>query len=363
MTDEKRPPLYAVHDDAGAKFTPFGGWQMPVEFTGIRDEHECVREAVGKFDVSHMGEVTVTGPDALELMNRLTTNDVARLDPGEAQYAAIVNDDGVMLDDTIVYRLPESSDEEFLFVPNAGHDVEMTDRWVRYRDNWHLDASVQNVTEEYAMFAIQGPDAPDLVNEVVDGRIIDYAHNEVGHVFVEEVRCLVSRSGYTGEKGYELIVPEEAAETVWAAFDCQPCGLGARDTLRMEAGFLLSGQDFHPENEPRTPYEAGIGFAVKLESMDVGHDALEQQHHEGVEEKLVGLRLVDRGVPRHGYKIETRDGTHLGTVTSGTMSPTLNEPIGLGYVPTSHATPGTRVQVLVRDRAKKARIEALPFVE
>ncbi|PSP80283.1 glycine cleavage system protein T [Halobacteriales archaeon QS_1_68_20] len=361
--EDRRPPLYEVHDERGARFTEFGGWEMPVEFDSIREEHESVREDVGIFDVSHMGEVTVTGPDAEELMNRLVTNDVSALDRGGSLYAAVTDDEGVMLDDTVVYRLPEDSDEEFLFVPNAGHDEEMTDRWMAHRDDWHLDASINDVTEEWAMFALQGPEAEDLAGEVVEDPIVDLGRFSSRFVQVEGVRCLASRTGYTGEDGFEFVVPWDDAETVWSAFDCQPCGLGARDTLRMEAGFLLSGQDFHPEENPRTPYEGGIGFAVKLDTEFVGRDALERQKEEGVEEKLVGFRLVDRGVPRHGYTIETPDGEEIGEVTSGTMSPTLEEPIGLGYVLTEYADDGTRIRVLVRGEPKKARIEALPFVE
>jgi aminomethyltransferase len=361
--EARRPPLYDVHDERGARFTEFGGWAMPVEFDSIRDEHGSVREDVGIFDVSHMGEIAVTGPDAEALMNRLVTNDVSDLDRGEARYAAITNEDGIMLDDTVVYRLPENGDEEFLFVPNAGNDAAMTDRWFAHRDDWRLDASVNNMTDEYAMFALQGPAAEDLAEAAVETEVGDLGRFEGRFVRIEAVRCLASRTGYTGEDGFEFVVPAEDAETVWGAFDCQPCGLGARDTLRMEAGFLLSGQDFHPEENPRTPYEGGIGFAVKLDTEFVGRDALERQHEAGVEERLVGLQLIDRGVPRHGYEIRNADGEAIGEVTSGTMSPTLGEPIALGYVPTESADPGTRVRVVVRDEPKKARIEALPFVE
>ncbi len=360
---DRRPPLYDIHEARGARFTEFGGWEMPVEFDSIREEHASVRERVGVFDVSHMGEVTVTGPDAEELMNRLVTNDVSALDRGESLYAAITDDEGVMLEDTVVYRLPAGSDEEYLFVPNAGNDDAMTERWFTHRDDWHLDASINDVTDEYAMFALQGPEAEDLAGGVVEDRIVDLGRFDARFVHVEGVRCLASRTGYTGEDGFEFVVPWEDAETVWSALDCQPCGLGARDTLRMEAGFLLSGQDFHSEDDPRTPYEGRIGFAVKLDTEFVGRDALERQKEEGVDERLVGIQLIDRGVPRHGYAIETPDGEEVGTVTSGTMSPTLEEPIGLGYVPTEYADEGTTLRVVVRGEPKKARIEALPFVE
>ena len=364
----RSPPLGGVYDEQGVQVTEFGGWEMPVEFDGIREEHEAVREEAGKFDVSHMGEIELSGPDAARLLGRLTTNDPSALDPGEAQYAAITDEEGVMLDDTVIYRLPEGetprgTDAEYLFIPNAGHDEEMEDRWKDHRDEWGLDADVKNATDEYAMFAIQGPDAADLVRGVAGRDVTDLSRFDATYTEISGARALAARTGYTGEDGFEFVLPWDAAEEVWDAFDCQPCGLGARDTLRLEAGFLLSGQDFEPEENPRTPYEANIGFAVKLDHEFVGRDELERQKEEGVEEKLVGLRLLDRGIPRAGYAIETSEGEEVGTVTSGTMSPTLNEPIGLGYVPVEHAKPDTRLRVVVRGERKRARIEALPFVE
>ena len=359
----RRPQLHDVHDERGADFTDFGGWDMPVEFDGIRTEHEAVRERAGRFDVSHMGQIEVSGPDAAELCARLTTRDVAATGPGAVRYAAITDEDGVMLDDTMVTVLPEGADADLLFVPNAGHDAEMHDRWVAHRDEWDLDATVENDTEEYAMFAVQGPDAEALVADVAGEEAASLDFLAARYADVAGARCLVSRTGYTGEDGFELVLPGDAAADVWAAFDCQPCGLGARDTLRLEAGFLLSGQDFHPEELPRTPLEAGIDFAVDLEHDFVGVDALREQAAAGVDQRFVGLVLEERGVPRNGYPIETPDGEEVGLVTSGTMSPTLEEPIGLGYVDVVHGAPGTGVAVVVRGQPKKARIEALPFVE
>ena len=362
----RKPPLRDAHADRGATFTEFGGWEMPVEFDSIRDEHDAVRESAGIFDVSHMGEIAVSGPDATRLMQRLTTNDVTRLDPGDAQYAAITDDAGVMLDDTVVYRLPGSDDDpEYLFVPNAGHDAEMYDRWVDHRDEWGFDADVENRTDEWAMFAVQGPDAPDLVADAAadPSAVRDLSKFEAADVDVAGARCLAARTGYTGEDGFELLCPWDDAADAWDAFDCRPCGLGARDTLRIEMGFLLSGQDFHPEDEPRNPYEAGIGFAVKLDTEFVGRDALEAANAEGVDERFVGLSLLDRGVARHGYDIVDDDGNRLGRVTSGTMSPTLGEAVALGYLPVADADPGTRVRVVVRDEPKRAEVTSLPFLE
>ncbi|MDT3436664.1 glycine cleavage system aminomethyltransferase GcvT [Haloarcula sp. 1CSR25-25] len=360
----RSPPLSAVHETADASFTDFGGWEMPVEFESIRTEHEAVRSEVGKFDVSHMGEITVAGPDGAELTQRLITNDVTALEPGEAQYAAITDKDGVMLDDTVVYRLPEGATDEFLFIPNAGHDGEMTERWLSERDERGLDATVRNRTEEYAMLAVQGPAAPELLAAETEGITLStLSRFEVADGAVAGVDSLIARTGYTGERGFEILCPWDDAEAVWGALECQPCGLGARDTLRLEMGFLLSGQEFHPVDEPRTPYEAGIGWTVKLDTEFTGRDALEGVAAEGPEEKLVGIELVDRGVPRHGYDVTTPDGEPLGHVTSGTMSPTLGAPIALAYVPAARAEPGESVRVVVRGEPKKARIRSTPFLD
>jgi aminomethyltransferase len=358
------PPLREAHAERGAKFTEFGGWDMPVEFDSIRTEHEAVRGSAGVFDVSHMGQIEVSGPDALALMDRLTTNDVSALDPGDAQYAAITDERGVILDDTVVYRLPGGGSADYLFVPNAGHDAEMYDRWTGYRDEHGLEAEVENVTDDVAMFAVQGPDAADHVAEAADPVARDLSFFEAIYTSVEGVEVLLSRSGYTGEDGYELVCPVGSAETVYGAFeDLQPCGLGARDTLRIEMGFLLSGQDFDPEDDPRNPFEADIGFAVDLETEFVGRDALAAVAEAGVEERLTGFELLERGVPRHGYDIVDTDGRIIGTVTSGTMSPTLGEPVGMGYLPVEHADPGTALRVVVRGEQKDARVQSLPFIQ
>ncbi|PSP99707.1 glycine cleavage system protein T [Halobacteriales archaeon QS_4_70_19] len=388
----RTPPLRELHADRGATFTEFGGWDMPVEFDSIRTEHAAVRESAGLFDVSHMGEIIVSGPDATTLTDRLVTNDVAALDAGEAVYAAITDEDGVMHDDTVVYRLPADETDRaaaaapaYLFVPNAGHDEWAHGRWCDSRDEWGLDATVENVTDDWAMFALQGPAALDHLAAATDATP-DPGRFEIVGATVAGVECLVARTGYTGEDGVELLVPWAEAGTVWTAFTgpvaaaddtegeqpadgsagddrVRPCGLGSRDTLRIEAGFLLSGQDFHPEDEPRNPYEAGIGFVVKLDTEFVGRDALEGVEAEGVDEQFVGIRLVERGVPRNGYDITNTDGKVIGSVTSGTMSPTLDEPVGMGYVPTEYADPGTTVRVVVRGQQKKARVRTLPFLD
>ena len=362
----RTPPLSAAHAEAEAKLTEFGGWEMPVEFDSIRTEHAAVRTAAGKFDVSHMGQVAVSGPDAAELMDRLTTNDVTALEPGDAQYSAVTDRSGVLLDDTVVYRLPETArtprlDADYLLVPNAGHDARMYDRWVETAEASGFDATVENVTEAVGMVALQGPGAIDLLagNCASPASISRFAAE---FREVAGVDCLVARTGYTGEDGVELLFDADEAAAVWSALDCQPCGLGSRDTLRLEAGFLLSGQDFHPEENPRTPYEAGIGFAVDLDGEFVGREALAEQREAGVDERLVGVRLEERGIARHGHPIVV-DGEEVGTVTSGTMSPTLGDAIGHGYVPVEDADPGTDLGVVVRGAEKRATVEALPFYE
>lgn len=392
MTD-RLPPLHETHAARGAKFTDFGGWQMPVEFDSIREEHTAVRESVGVFDVSHMGEIEVAGPDATALMNRLTTNDVTALDPGDSQYAAITDDEGVMLDDTVVYRLPDgieagtgadalagmdrdldagAGDPAYLFVPNAGHDGQMADRWSDYRDEAGLDATVANATDDWAMLAVQGPDAADAVDDATPAdRVVGLSKFEATVAAVAGADSWVARTGYTGEDGFEVMCPASDTEAVWSAFvgedatgpTAQPCGLGARDTLRTEMGYLLSGQDFDPDDEPRTPYEARIGFVVKLDTEFVGRDALERQKEEGVDERFVGVRLLERGVPRGGYAVTDGDLTRIGHLTSGTMSPTLDEPIGLGYLHESYTAPDTEVSVVVRGDEKRAEVVIPPFLD
>jgi aminomethyltransferase len=329
-----------------------------------------------------MGEIAVEGPDATTLMQRLTTNDVTLLDPGDSQYTCVTDEDGVVLDDTVVYRLPDADADpadgfggpdapgtgtRYLFVPNAGHDGEMTGRWVDYRDDAGLDATVHDCTEEWAMVAVQGPDATRLVAAAAAGGVTGLSTFEATWTTLAGVGCWVARTGYTGEDGFEVLCPWDDAAAVWDAVadvdDCVPCGLGARDTLRIEMGYLLSGQDFHPTEEPRTPYEAGVGFTVKLDTEFVGRDALERVDAEGVEERLVGLRLLDRGVPRGGYEVTDQDGHAVGHVTSGTVSPTLGEPIALAYLPVEYGDPGTRVRVVVRGEGKRANVVTPPFVD
>ena len=361
----RTPPLQETHADRGASFTEFGGWEMPVEFDSISAEHRAVRETVGRFDVSHMGEIEVAGPDATTLCNRLTTNDVRKLEPGEAQYTAITTEAGVLIDDTVVYRLPDGRADRvrhdgkgpiYLFVPNAGNDGDAYDRWLAERDDADLNATVYNATDDWGMIALQGPDAPAVAADQAD--VSTLGRFEARFASVAGVECWIARTGYTGEDGFELLCPWDQITTVWEAFEgVQPCGLGSRDTLRIEQGFLLSGQDFHPEDEPRTPYEAGIGFIVELDTTFVGRDALADSEPT---ESFVGLELLERGIARHGYEI-THDGETVGVVTSGTKVPGLERPVALGYLPRELADPGTEVAVDIRGRQKRARVTTPPF--
>jgi len=360
----RESPLQETHIAAGASFTDFGGWTMPVDFGSVRTEHRAVREGVGRFDVSHMGTIEVGGPDAQALMNCLSTNDVTALDPGEAQYTMVTDADGVIRDDILVFRLPEDWETEYRFVPNAGHDELLTDWWIDHRDEWGLDATVRNETERDAMIAVQGPEAAGTLESVVESRQSPGDLERFGCRTVEiaGARCLLSRTGYTGEDGFELCCSTGQASEVWNAFDCQPCGLGARDTLRLEMGYLLSGSEFHHEANPRTPFEAGVGFTVDLDTEFVGRDALRTLEDAGVAETLVGFTLTERGIPREGYEIRDEHAKPIGAVTSGTMSPTLGEPIGLGYVPVEYASAGTPLSIVVRGERKSATVVTVPFL-
>ncbi len=358
----RKTPLYDSHEARGARFTEFGGWEMPVTFDSIKVEHAAVRGSVGVFDVSHMGELSVAGPDSRTLCQRLTSNDVDRLTPGAAQYSTVTDESGIILDDIMLFQRDA---EDYLFVPNAGTDEWMTDHWVSHRDEWGLDATVENQTTEYAMLAIQGPDAIEVVGAIGEDVPTDLDRNHHAVGTVAGVECRVSHTGYTGEAGVELLIPWDQATIVDEALEAQRCGLGARDTLRLEMGYLLGGHEFDRESNPRTPLEAGVDFVVSLDAEPpfLGHDRLVEQAANGPEQRLVGFELTERGIPRQGYDILDEAGSVIGEVTSGTMSPTLGEPIGMGYVDSSAAQEGREIGVSIRGAAKKARIVIPPFLE
>ena len=353
----RRTPLYDAHVRLGARLVPFAGWEMPVQYAaGISAEHRAVRETCGVFDVSHMGEFIVRGPDAIAFVNAVTSNDVAALAVGQIQYSTLLTAQGTIVDDLLVYRAP---DHLFLVV-NAGN---------READWAHLhahlggfDATLEDVSDQYALIAVQGPQAPAVVQRLTatDLAPIKYYRFVTGDV--AGVPAIISRTGYTGELGFELYVPWESAAQVWDAVlaggDVTPCGLGARDTLRLEAGMALYG---HELDIATTPLEAGLAWLVKLEKPAfLGKDVLLAQHQDGVDRKLVGFTFDERAIPRHGMPVWYGD-VEVGVVCSGTMSPTLGTPIGTCYLPAAAAVPDTRFAVDIRGKRVTARVVPLPF--
>ena len=357
-SNPSRTPLYEVHRREGGRFVDFAGWEMPVRYAGLSEEHQAVRERAGLFDVSHMGQISVAGKGATEFVQRLTPNDVTALEPGRAHYSGLLTERATYIDDILVYRLDES---EWMLVVNASNR-ERALSWIE----GHADGvEIEDQSAATALLALQGPEAASVLQTLTDTdlgaiRYYRFARGKVG-------RCgaLISRTGYTGEDGFELYVGSGDAEEVWqllrdagSAVDLMPCGLGARDTLRLEAAMALYG---HELDEATTPLEAGLGWVVKWDAGEfIGRDVLERQREEGVERKLVGLEVTDRGIARHGYPI-TGDGARVGEVTSGTMSPTLGKAIALGYVPTGSSEIGTEVEIEIRGRGVAARVCPTPF--
>lgn len=366
MTDALRTtPLHDRHLALGAKMAPFGGWDMPIQYAGILDEHHAVRQRAGLFDVSHMGEFRLRGPGALALAQRLVTNDVTKLVDGQAQYAVLCDTSGGAVDDLLVYRL---ADDDVLLVVNAAN---IEGDWAHVSavaEAAGLDAELTNESDDWALLALQGPEAFHIFEKAtgIDASDIPFYRfraMEAGAVFGAE-RAIVSHTGYTGEKGLELYLSPEAAGRAWDALleaGAEPAGLGARDTLRLEAGFCLYGHELDRET---TPLEAGLGWVVKPDAADfVGKDALVQQKEAGVPRKLVGLVVEGRGIPRAGYPITNADGEDVGTVTSGSQSPVLGKGIALGYVPNEerYTAPGTELGIRVRNRVLPAVVTKPPF--
>ncbi len=359
--DLRRTPLHAEHLRLGAKLVPFAGFEMPVQYpTGIREEHRAVREAAGLFDVSHMGELRIRGPDALALVQHLTVNDASGLEEGQAQYSALCRADGGVLDDLLVYRMPD----HFMLVVNAANRAKDF-AWARSHAE-RFDAEVEDASDEVALLALQGPAARD----VLSGLAHDFDPERIGYYrFVEGsvagVEAIVAGTGYTGEDGFELYVPASGAAALWRALldagesrGLLPAGLGARDSLRLEMGYALYGNDL---DEEHTPLEGSLGWIVKLEKGDfVGREALLRQKSGGVRRRLVGLRMVERGFPRPGYAV-TKGGEEVGVVTSGTMSPTLGHGIALAYLPIRMAESGTGVGVRIRGDDVAAEVVRPPF--
>lgn len=354
----RKTPLHQTHVERGARLTEFGGWEMPVEFSSIRDEHTAVRTGTGIFDVSHMGQVRIAGEDAYELTQCLTTADVASIDIGSAQYTVIPHRDGSIIDDAILYRIDAS---EYLLIPNAGKDDLVTKRWTDHRDEQGYHATIENQTSEWGMLAVQGQDAEAQIPATVG----DLPFLGIRKVSIDGIDCWCARTGYTGEDGFELIIPWDATRNVDAIIEGTRCGLGARDTLRLEMGYVLAGNEFDQEDNRRNPFEARLDFAVDLGSEPpcIAVNALRTEKAEGPGQLLSGIVMQDRGIPRHGYPITDGQGAEIGIVTSGTMSPTLGEPIGLGYVDAKVAEEGRTIGIDVRGTEKMASIVTPPFVE
>ena len=351
----RHTPLYDEHKALEARLVGFAGWEMPVRYEGIKAEHQAVRNHVGLFDVSHMGEVFFRGPDAEEAVQRLVTRDVARLDEGQAGYSVVCYEDGGTVDDVIVYRRPD----DFLVVVNASNREKDLDH---FRANTgDLDVEISDETEEWALLALQGPEAPDLLQDRTGTDLSTLKPFRFAEGEVAGAKTIISRTGYTGEDGFELYLPSDDAPRVWRELleaGATPAGLGARDTLRLEAGMCLYGNELDPET---TPLEAGIGFAVHLDKEQefIGQDALRKEKEEGLRKKLVGFEVEGRGIARHDHPVKVEDDT-VGKVTSGTLSPTLNKAIGLALV-----SPGVegKFEVVIRDRPVEAHTVELPFYE
>jgi aminomethyltransferase len=357
----KRTPLFDAHVRAGARMVPFAGWDMPVQYEGVRQEHVAVRTAAGLFDVSHMGEIETRGPRAEEFLRNLLSNDVAKVPPGGAQYSLLCRADGGVLDDLFTYRLdPDRDGERFLTVVNASNADSDFDWFRRQAEDWD-GVDVIDRSADYAMLALQGPAALEVLGSVLDqGDVPDrFRHAEA---VVAGVAALLCRTGYTGEDGVELLLGPEGATRVWDALlrrGARPAGLGARDTLRLEVCYPLYGNDLTPA---RTPIEAGLKWACALDKEFIGAERLREQAREGTEEKLVPFLFTGPGIPRQGLDV-LRDGERVGSVTSGTLSPCLEVGIGMAYVSAGLAEPGTELIVDVRGKQRLARVSTKPLYE
>jgi len=359
-SDLRRTPLYESHRALGARMVPFAGWEMPVQYSGVTDEHTTVRQAVGVFDVSHMGELHFEGTDALEQLDRLVTNDLRRLAEGRALYTVACNERGTILDDLIIYRLAQT---HYLVVCNAGN----LDK-VRAHFSAHVPSSMyRDASDETALLAVQGPRAPQLAEALGAGGLVELPRFGVVTTTVAGVTLTAARTGYTGEDGYELFCPADQAVVLWQALleagkpaGVKPIGLGARDTLRLEARLSLYGNEI---DETTTPWEAGLGWVVKLDKPDfLGKDALAALKQQPLTRTLVGFEMVGRGIARHGHTI-LDNGAPVGLVTSGAPALSLgkNRNIGLGYVPWHLRQLGTRIDIDIRSQPVEARVCATPF--
>lgn len=361
MEQLKYIPLNDLHVRLGGKMVPFAGYNMPVRYSSDIDEHMTVRSSVGVFDVSHMGEFSIKGPRALDLIQRVTSNDASKLANGQAQYSCLPNDKGGIVDDLLVYKV---RDNEYLIVVNASN-IEKDWNWIS-RFNTE-GAEMKNLSDDVCLFAVQGPKAAEVLQKLtdVDLSAIKYYHFAVGRLAGVD-KVIISNTGYTGAGGFELYIDKKDAEKVWTAvFEAgkdsgiKPIGLGARDTLRLEMGFCLYGNDI---DDTTSPLEAGLGWITKFTKEFTNSINLKRQKDHGVKRKLIGFRMIDKGIPRHDYMLKDASGDTIGKVTSGTISPLLGVGIGMGYVSSEHSQPGQELFVDVRGKSLKAVVQKLPFI-
>ncbi|MFH6769383.1 glycine cleavage system aminomethyltransferase GcvT [Gaetbulibacter aquiaggeris] len=356
----KNTALTSTHEALGAKMVPFAGFNMPVQYEGVNAEHETVRNAVGVFDVSHMGEFLIEGEHALKLIQKVTSNDAEKLTIGKAQYSCLPNDNGGIVDDLIVYQLKELT---YLLVVNASN-IEKDWNWIQSKND--VGATMRNLSDDYSLLAIQGPKAVEAMQSLTshDLSTIPFYNFIVGD-FAGIEHVIISATGYTGSGGFEIYCKNSEVKQIWdkvfeagASYGIKPIGLAARDTLRLEMGYCLYGNDI---DDTTSPIEAGLGWITKFNKKFTNSEALEAEKANGPKRKLVAFELDERGVPRHGYDIFDNNGNKIGVVTSGTMAPSLNKGIGMGYVTTGFSKVGSKINIQIRKNAIPATIVKLPF--
>jgi len=365
MSDLKKTALTHVHEALGAKMVPFAGYLMPVQYTGVIDEHNVVRNAVGMFDVSHMGEFLVRGPGALDLIQKVTSNDASKLTVGKVQYSCLPNGKGGIVDDLLVYRMQQGDDHHYVLVVNASN-IDKDWAWINSQNTF--DAQLENISDRMSLVAVQGPKATDTLKGFFTEDIGAMPYYTAMYAEMKGVGLvLISTTGYTGAGGYEVYMPNALAEKAWNAImeagkphGIKPTGLACRDTLRLEMGFCLYGNDI---DDTTSPIEAGLGWITKFTKDFVDSSTLKAQKDNGTARKLVGFELLDRGIPRHDHAVLDAAGNVVGKVTSGTQSPSLQKPIGLAYVPTAMAAEGSDLWVDIRGKALKGKVVKLPFLK
>ncbi|MBD3868245.1 MAG: glycine cleavage system aminomethyltransferase GcvT [Acidobacteria bacterium] len=358
--ESMKTPVHDAHVKAGARMVPFAGFSMPVQYTGIVDEHMAVRTRAGLFDVSHMGEIIVEGAGALDYLQNLTCNNVARLEVGRAHYTGLMLPNGAFVDDMLIYRL---ADRRYLAVVNAANLDKDRDWFLNHTQGF--DVNVEDQSAAYGQLALQGPEAPAILSQLTTTDLSAMRYYSFAETEVDGVGCIVSRTGYTGEAGFEIYAPADATARLWesllgagAPSGLIPVGLGARDTLRLEASMALYGNDI---NDTTTALEANLGWIVKMKKGDfIGRDSLARQREEGLARKLVGFEMEGRAIARHGYPV-LREGREIGTVTSGTFAPFLEKSIGMAYLPAGMWEPGTHFEVGIRNRTAPAVVVPTPF--